>query len=586
MSAEPDIRAWASPRPPPAFVPVPEDPALCEEVVAELLLEAEEARGNLIRFVEFVMRTEKREFVKLAPHHRLCLEFYESFRRGVELLPRGHGKTWLAAAIILYELGRDPSCRVGLFGAAQDGPSETLQLVKDYIEGSDELRLVFPGLRRGTRRGDKWTDTELVIDRPRGTRHPSVQAFGIESAKIRGKRLDRAIIDDCLSEENTTTQEQRETVHRKVQGKIIPTVEPSTGKVFFLNTAFFEDDTVHRHARLDEERGWPALVMRSDGEIQIRHADEFDSREIVPADDRAPDDPRATYRLAEHQPDPDHQKGLWFSRFPPEHLAAIREDMHPVEFERNYQNRCRNDATSLCRQEYVDKAREMGWLLGLERMLPARPSTGFDWPVFVGVDTAFSESSSADETAIFVMAILPEPGFDDRPVLVARDGKPARRAQRIRVPIWVEHGRWATDEVARRLLDMDARWRPLAFAFESNGAQEGVRKLLATYERTLVLKPHRTDATKNSIVVGVPSLFGEMANGAWAIPNRKGKALEAPLKKWTQQCLDYDPRSHTGDLVMASYFARDLARKWGQLTRPAVPGQPRKGAAAASVLAR
>ena len=48
-----------------------------------------------------------------------------------------------------------------------------LGMVKDYIESSPHLRLVFPHLRRSPRRADPWMMTEFTVDRPMGIRDPS-----------------------------------------------------------------------------------------------------------------------------------------------------------------------------------------------------------------------------------------------------------------------------------------------------------------------------------------------------------------------------------------------------------------------------
>ena len=50
-----------------------------------------------------------------------------------------------------------------------------------------------------------------------------------------------------------------------------------------------------------------------------------------------------------------------------------------------------------------------------------------------------------------------------------------------------------------------------------------------------------------------------MSAGAWVIPNHD-KVMHPEVAEWVDEMLYYDPRAHTGDRLMASWFAREGVR--------------------------
>ena len=61
-------------------------------------------------------------------------------------------------------------------------------------------------------------------------------------------------------------------------------------------------------------------------------------------------------------------------------------------------------------------------------------------------------------------------------------------------------------------------------------------------------------------VGGVPEVVG---NGAWLIPNDPSGNCPEAVQEFVDQCLDYKPSAHTGDTLMACWFAREEARECG-----------------------
>lgn len=565
------------------------DEETAQLVVEEIAFEAEEARSDPTAFLEFVMRAEQtQERLITAPHQRVFFEFVEQYRHCVVLLPIDHSKTFCSATLAMQILGQNPSARGAIVSAAEAQAKKPLDMVRSYIEQSDDLHLVFPNLRRSQRAGDPWNETAMTVERPFGIRDPSLVARGIDSKQILGSRWDFAIIDDILNDENVATPEARDKMFRLLQKDVFGRVDAKKGRIIFINTARHLEDAVQRMAEV-----WPTLTMRVDGTILIKNAPDFDSVHIRPADDKPADDPTAEYRLVAHdfiggvyQVDNDNDVPLWPERWPKEEIEKRRtgpEAWLPEVFAQNLMNIPISDTSALCKQAYLDRALEMGRLLKVTGFAwdrsevqigdwknPAQPfAKGLAFHVFTGVDLAVSKQSKAGESCVFSFAIFPH---------------------QIRVPLWIDHGKWGAKEIEQKLFDHIIRYQPSGVAVENVAAQELFRQVLVERQDELLkksarapIKPFTTDAKKHDPFFGVPALFAEFANGLWAIPNDRGQ-VRPEVRKWMNQCLQYSPSDHTGDLLMSQYFASELAKKFGALSR--IKGPSKERAVGANVRAR
>ena len=93
---------------------------------------------------------------------------------------------------------------------------------------------------------------------------------------------------------------------------------------------------------------------------------------------------------------------------------------------------------------------------------------------------------------------------------------------------------------------------------EDNAAQRYIVQLL---QGTVVpVIGVRTGRSKTHPEYGIEGMAVELAAGRWTIPSKSGKA-EPEVADWVSEMLFYDPRNHTGDRLMASWFAREGARR-------------------------
>jgi len=184
------------------------DPEAIKKIAAMTQLAAERAREDPAAFFDFVMRDERGQRVKIAPHQVIAFDFMLKHQRSVNIWPVNHSKTYLTAALTLWMLGREPMTRGVIVSATQEQAMKPLAMISDYLMHSNELRVAFPHLQPTHRKREPWTQTAITVDRPAGIRDSSLKAVGFEGA-ILGSRLDWIIIDDLLTHENAGTDDQR-----------------------------------------------------------------------------------------------------------------------------------------------------------------------------------------------------------------------------------------------------------------------------------------------------------------------------------------------------------------------------------------
>lgn len=373
--------------------------------------EAREARREITRFFEFVMREEtSRAPIRILPHQKVGLEFIMAHDRSVNMWPVGTSKTFSMAGLTLYLLGQDVTARGAIVSATQEQAAKPLGMVRDYIESSAELRLVYPHLMPSRRRGDTWSQTALTVDRPPGIRDASLVAVGVDGA-IAGARLNWIVVDDILDRENTATKEQRDKVYEWFDSSVLSRLDPKDARIVVTNTAWHPDDLVHRLEAL----GWATLRMDILGNIEVKDDHEkvlearergvrfrpWDSPEVRPA---SPSPTDFTLRLTAHDPDPRNETALWPGKFSSEYIAKLRRRHLPHRFNQLYRNICRDDETARCKLEWIERCKEEARKRGVRGLQSRYRGSEL---VFTGVDLAVAQGEESDLCAFFTFAVLP-----------------------------------------------------------------------------------------------------------------------------------------------------------------------------------
>lgn len=222
----------------------------------------------------------------------------------------------------------------------------------------------------------------------------------------------------------------------------------------------------------------------------------------------------------------------WPDRWPLARIEKRRLELGPLEFARQMLCQARDDKESRFKKEWIDKALERGKDVKLIPMF----EDGVAGRVYTGVDLAVQRHQAAGRTVLFSILVNQT---QDRQLL------------------WIDSGKWTGPEIVDRIIDAHRRWGAIIIV-ENNAAQDFI--LQFTRGRSAVpVRPFTTGRNKANPEFGIESLATEMANGKWIIPNDNG-TLHPEVSAWITEMLYYDPTAHTGDRLMASWFAREGTR--------------------------
>lgn len=517
-----------------------------EEFVEAMMRRALAAREDFIEFIQFAGWDELTlEPVTPASHQVLIGEFLLAHPKALVIAPPGFAKTWTAAMLLVWCIGRNPNVRAAVVSWTEEQASKILALARDLIERSPYVKLVFPELRRSSKPGDAWTTTNLVVERNISTRDDTVEALGIKSGSILGSRKNFILIDDVLTEENTRTREQRDHVYDLLDKQVLRRLDPplegqDPPRFIFTNTAWHHEDALHRYKDPSDPGrvGMPCLRFEAPGNVYFYNTD-WDTDLVRPAtSDSAPEE----CRLAAHDPDPENTTPLWPGRFSTDKLVELRKNMLDITWIQQYLGLVRDEEKQWCKQEYIDLCFSNG--RGLE-LLPDNGGIERVWHgpgiAFTGVDLAFREGEERDFTVFFTFAVLP-------------DGR--RRV------LDIEWGQWPGQVIVDKMIQKQRAYDSI-LSVETNGAQKLVVDFGLAADVALPVKGRTTTARKWDPTYGVPSLFIEMANGAWIFPCNRYGGRPAALQRFSKDCKDFVPAKHTADAIMAACMGREQAREWG-----------------------
>ena len=122
----------------------------------------------------------------------------------------------------------------------------------------------------------------------------------------------------------------------------------------------------------------------------------------------------------------------------------------------------------------------------------------------------------------------------------------------------VESGKWSGPVIVQKINQAHVRYQSIVWV-ENNAAQDFIIQF-ATAGSAVPIRAFTTGRNKAHPEFGVEGIATEMCNGKWVIPNHDG-VMHHEVQAWVDEMLYYDPAAHTGDRLMASWFAREGARQ-------------------------
>lgn len=508
--------------------------ALYREAKEAFAAHAELARSDPREFNQFVLRDEESgEQVENARVHDLMHTCVDESDRTIILAHIESGKTnSITIGRTLYELGHNPMMRGAIISVTQPNASKFLRPIKRYIEQSHELRAVFPDLRKGP----VWQETQIIIDRNSTSKDPTLQAIGIHGGVI-GARLDYVVGDDLLDHDNTRTKAQRDDVydwfHSTVLGRLT-----RDAKIILLGTAWHKQDLLQR---LSRRRLW------------------FTSR----------------FPVEKKNPETGEVEPTWVERWSKDRIAEERELLGPLESKKQLDVVAAGESEEHFKETYIQRCLRRGFRIpvvhsrdelarvpsplgrvfdhggsaergddGKFGEVPRLVLPGMSLPIFTGVDLAGKRTKRSAHTVMFTLAIFPNGS---------------------RLVLEIKAGKWDGPTIRDNIIDAHRRFGSI-FMVENNATQGWILQFVS--ERDAVpMYPFTTGKNKANADFGVETLALEFSDEKWIIPSDKRSpdeymAAHDEIDNWLDELRDYDPQEHTGDRVMASWFAREAARRF------------------------
>lgn len=331
------------------------------------------ARISGAAFNAYVLKDEMTgAAIRMAPMHRVWHRLADMYPRLNLIAHIESAKSQnLSVGRVLYELGRKPNTRCVIVSNTAAQAQKLVRTIAGYIENSEELKEVFPGLKKNP--DGPWTLTQLAVERKGQPKDASVQAIGVHGSIV-GARIDLLILDDVLDYENVRTpglrQDLWEWVHSTLFGRLT-----SGARVISVGNAYHRDDLLHR---LERNPIWHTIrypVVDADGNLS------------------------------------------WPERWPIERINQKRDELGPLEFARQMLCKARDDADARFKKEWVDICLRRGNGRSLRHDVAAPPPGCM---IYTGVDLAVQQHSSADLTAFTTIMLHPN---GDREILNIESGR-------------------------------------------------------------------------------------------------------------------------------------------------------------------
>lgn len=451
-------------------------------------------------FCQFVLKNEEDGSpIRIAPVHEEWHDILTAQTRAVLWSATELGKTnQISIGRVLWEIGRNPNIRILVLSSAAGGARKIVRALKGYIERSPEYRQVFPNVVPDkSETTGLWTNEAFIVRRTSMSKDPTVQASGF-GGNILGGRYDLIIVDDYLTAENTYSDHLRD----KFYSWLKSTVEgrrTAKARLWFIGNAWHLDDAMHRYSA--EPRTF---------------SKKFPVRD-------------AAGKLA------------WPDNWPNSRIDKEIEDRGPIESRRSLFCDPVADADRRFKEAYIKIALVNGDGIDLAYSLAAVPS---GYVTVTGVDVAVSKKMKSDLSAIVTIAVR------------VKDG--------VRQILDIEAGRWDGPQLVEKIIDAHRRFNSQVLV-ESNAAQKLVKQFV-NEKSAVPVRAFYTGKNKYDPQFGVETLAIEFSAGKWIMPNRGGETrgilatMHTEVRALVNEMLRYDPRSHTGDRLMALWLAREGAR--------------------------
>jgi len=291
--------------------------------------------------------------------HREWIKLFENNNHISLLAPRGHGKSILVGAYILWRVLRNSLIRTLIVTINQDKANEMMTFIQNHLTTNEKIKELWGELKDPS----NWSKTSLTVRNitgiPKTHREPTLQVLGVTASMV-GGHYDLIVLDDITDQKNSRTLHRREELVRWYNMTLTPMLEPE-GKMISIGTTWHELD-IHSTFRKD-----------SNFKTRIYDAIRFEPDEEQKKEGQKP-------------------QVLWPERWPYDKLMRIKSQIGSVAFSMQYRNQIVSAEDAIIKWEWIERSRN-----NFRYIEPP-------YQVYMGVDLA-SKGEHTDFFSISIIAI-------------------------------------------------------------------------------------------------------------------------------------------------------------------------------------
>lgn len=180
-------------------------------------------------------------YLKLADFHYEMVDAFQSPAKYVLILcPRGHGKSFQAAAFCAWTIGRNPNVRILIYSNKESQAIDMSNLIGDVMETERYIKVFGNILPDGKLKG--WSNESKTVKRTRPAKEPTIRAAGRDSASALGGHFDIIIMDDVIDQKAAESPSDRKYITRWYRATVNGLLDQNSGKTIILGTRWNTHD--------------------------------------------------------------------------------------------------------------------------------------------------------------------------------------------------------------------------------------------------------------------------------------------------------------------------------------------------------
>jgi phage terminase large subunit-like protein len=441
--------------------------------------------------------------MRRAPHRDRWLSALEEARLSARarvqkaktllLAPRDHGKTEAACTYVTRMLCLDRDIRILWISESQTQAEKRLRRVASLLASPRILEdwTQEPELGAGPFRGpdDKWSATQIYLQRSRASVDPSLEAVGTGAAIV-GGHFDLIVCDDLESDRNVASP----TVRAKTREWWRSTVAPMLvrdGAILVIGTRKHYDD-LYEHMIKDPT--YRVLHDRAILEWPSSHGFRLETdehgREVISGIDV------------------EGGRALWEER-PLDYLLTERRAIGERLFSREFQNEVQDDSAAPFKMAWIDEAKERGARWSLGQIPPEVVDIVQGWDFSLVTDPKRAEARDTDYTVgitwgrasngdRYLIDIFRRRGMSQAELQGRVKGEYAKYGDRVRV-VAVERNAFGELHFMGLQRSTDLPLKAHLTTSKKADPWEGVPALSVLFENAKVILPSRTEADRERL---------------------------------------------------------------------------------------